>query len=131
SAMLGLPVEDFDTIGPLVRTWAAGLRTSSKVSEEVLLAADDAADQIRTLLTDAVAARRRDPGDDLLSALIDVRDHGTGLSGDELLTMLLTLYAAGFLTTAHLLGNALVAFESFPDQADLLRDNPNLAASAV
>ena len=131
SAMLGLPEENFDVLGRLVARWVAGIQLTSAVSEEALKAADDAVNQIRAILSEAISARHRDPGDDVLSALIAVRDHGSGLSEDELIPTLFILYVAGFLTTAFLLGNALVAFESFPDQAGLLRDDPELTGSAV
>ena len=131
SAMLGLPVDDYATIGPLIQTWALGTGPASIVSEPVIKAADAAADEVWAVLSEAVAAHRRRPGDDLLTELIQVEENGDTLSEDELVTMLFNLYMAGFLTTAHLLGNALVTFESAPDQADLLRKTPDLAACAV
>jgi cytochrome P450 len=81
---------------------------------------------------DLIAWRRRDPGHDLLTALVQVRDEGGDqLSEDELVTMVLTLVFAGHETTAHLIGNATVALLTHPDQLALLRADPSLWPVAV
>jgi cytochrome P450 len=81
---------------------------------------------------DLIAWRRRDPGHDLLTALVHVRDEGGDqLSEDELVTMVLTLVFAGHETTAHLIGNATVALLTHPDQLALLRADPSLWPVAV
>ena len=131
SAMLGLPVEDFAPINPLVRTWLAGVGPAVTVSAAQLQAADAAAEECRVLLSDAVAEQRQRPAGGLLTVLIEAADGPDGLSEEEIVSLLFNIYLAGFLTTAHLLGNSLVAFESAPDQADLLSTSPELAASAV
>ena len=53
-----------------------------------------------------IAARRREPADDLLSALLDAGTVGTPLTDAELLAFLFLLVAAGSETTTHLLGSA-------------------------
>jgi cytochrome P450 len=84
------------------------------------------------LLADLVAAKRRAPGDDLLSALVAVRDADDGrLSADELVGTAALLVVAGHDTTVNLLGNAVVALLHHPDQADLLARRPELVPGAV
>jgi cytochrome P450 len=81
---------------------------------------------------DLIAWRRRDPGHDLLTALVQVRDEGGDqLSEDELVTMVLTLVFAGHETTAHLIGNGVVALLTHPDQLALLRADQSLWPVAV
>jgi cytochrome P450 len=81
---------------------------------------------------DLIARRRAEPADDLLTALVHVRDEqGDRLSEDELVTMVLTLVMAGHETTAHLIGNAVVALLEHPDQLALLRADPSLWPGAV
>jgi cytochrome P450 len=58
-------------------------------------------------------------------------DSGERLSNDELVTMAALLFGAGFETTTHLLGNGLVALLGHPEQLQLLRGEPQLAATAV
>lgn len=58
--------------------------------------------QLGGYVTELVAAKRADPGEDLLSALVAVRDRDDGrLSDAELVTMASALLMAGYLTTAN------------------------------
>ena len=65
---------------------------------------------------------RRSPGDDILSALVSVRDDdarnadGQGLTDEELLSISTLLLAAGFETTVNLLGNGAALLMAHPDQ---------------
>jgi cytochrome P450 len=56
---------------------------------------------------DLVAERRRRPGDDLTSALLEAEIDGDRLSDDEIIGFLFLLVVAGGETTTKLLGNAL------------------------
>src|SRR6266478_3119496 len=74
-----------------------------------------------------VEVRRREPRDDLLSALVAAELEGSRLSFEELLAMLILLLVAGNETTTHLIGNAVLAFLAHPEalaavRADLSRD---------
>jgi len=77
--------------------------------------------------------RRRDAdGDDLISALLHVRDEHDGrLTHDELAANIGLLFGAGHETTTHLIGNGLLALHRNPDQWQKLVENPALAANAV
>ncbi|MFI7444473.1 cytochrome P450 [Nonomuraea indica] len=72
--------------------------------------------QIGTVLPALVAHKREHPGDDLTTELINVRDSGDSLSDDELRDTLLLLIAAGHETTVNLIGNAVHALLTHPDQ---------------
>jgi cytochrome P450 len=126
--LLGIPAADRAQFQPLVRDWTMLL---DAFSPEILARADAAAVQIRTYLEELVAERRRRPGEDLLSSLIAAEADGDRLTADEVLTMAAVLFAAGFETTTHLLGNGLVALLAHPEQLELLRARPDLAGSAV
>jgi cytochrome P450 len=111
--LLGVPEPDRAQFQGLVRDWT---QLFEVVSREVVRQADAAAVTMRDYLADLVAARRRQPADDLLSALVAVEEAGDRLSKEELLTTATLLFAAGFETTTHLLGNGLVALLCHPDQ---------------
>jgi cytochrome P450 len=53
--------------------------------------------------------RRRDPHDDLVSALIKAEEAGDKLNEDELLAMVFLLLIAGHETTVNLIGNGTLA----------------------
>jgi cytochrome P450 len=62
---------------------------------------------------------------------VRVHDQGNQLSGDELSSIAMLLLAAGFETTANLLGNGAVLLMRHPGQLDVLRDQPQRWAGAV
>lgn len=75
--------------------------------------------------------RRRNPGDDLTSALIKAEEAGDRLSEDELLAMVFLLLIAGHETTVNLIGNGMLALLQNPEQMERLRGEPSLIKSAV
>jgi cytochrome P450 PksS len=75
--------------------------------------------------------RRRDPQDDLASALIQAEEAGDKLSEDELLAMVFLLLIAGHETTVNLIGSGTLALLENPDQMEKLRREPSLIKSAV
>ncbi|MFC9624471.1 cytochrome P450 [Streptomyces sp. NPDC056930] len=84
------------------------------------------------LLADLVADKRRRPQDDLLSALVAVRDEEDGrLSEEELVGTAMMLVVAGHESTVNLLGNAVLALLQHPEQLGLLRERPELMPGAV
>ena len=78
-----------------------------------------------------IAARRAEPRDDILSALVQAEDEGHRLSERETLNMLRLLLIAGNETTTNLIGNGMLALLRHPDQLQRLRDDPGLIPSAV
>jgi cytochrome P450 PksS len=78
-----------------------------------------------------VAARRADPRDDLITALVQAEQAGQHLSEDELLSMIFLLLIAGHETTVNLIGNGVLALLEHPDQLERLRHNPALLRPAV
>ncbi len=75
--------------------------------------------------------RRRDPQDDLVTALIQAEEAGDKLSEDELLAMVFLLLVAGHETTVNLIGNGVLALLEHPDQMEKLRRDPSLIKPAV
>ncbi len=87
---------------------------------------------LHALLADLIADKRREPQDDLLSALVGVRDEEDGqLSEEELVGTGMMLIVAGHESTVNLLGNAVLALLRHPGQLALLRDRPELMPGAV
>jgi cytochrome P450 len=78
-----------------------------------------------------IADKRADPVDDLLSALIAVRDEQDRLSEDELMSLVFLILFAGYENTVHLIGNGVLALLSHPDQMAALRADPGRLGGAV
>jgi cytochrome P450 PksS len=75
--------------------------------------------------------RRRDPQNDLATALITAEEAGDKLSRDELLAMVFLLLIAGHETTVNLIGNGMLALFEHPEAMNRLRDDPLIIKLAV
>ena len=75
--------------------------------------------------------RRADPRDDMISRMALAMDGDDRLTDDEMLSTAFLLYGAGHATTVNLIGNAVVALLTHPDQLARLRQDPELAPNAV
>jgi cytochrome P450 len=75
--------------------------------------------------------RRRSPGDDLTTQLVQAEEDGSKLSNEELTANIILLFGAGHETTVNLIGNGLLALHRNPDQLALLKANPSLITNAV
>lgn len=78
-----------------------------------------------------LAALRANPGDNLMSQLIDAADGGVRLNEDELRAVAGLVLAAGFETTVNLLGNGIQLLLREPDQLAALTRDPSLWPGAV
>jgi cytochrome P450 len=121
--LLGVPVADRDQF----RAWSATI-VSETVSPEVSHAHATA---MLGYFRDLLAARRRAPADDLLSALISARDDTDRLSENELLSMAWLLLVAGHETTVNLIGSGVLALLLHPGELARLRADPALLGGAV
>src|SRR2546430_8905958 len=75
--------------------------------------------------------RRKNPGDDLTTQLVQAEEDGSKLSNEELTANIILLFGAGHETTVNLIGNGLLALYRNPDQLALLKANPALMTNAV
>ena len=75
--------------------------------------------------------RRRQPGDDLTTQLVQAEEDGSKLSNEELTANIILLFGAGHETTVNLIGNGLLALHRNPDQLALLKANPALITNAI
>ena len=124
--LLGVPEPDRD---PLGRALTALLGPTSTDAEHAR--AKVGSDAVVRMLTELVEAKHREPGDDLVSALITARDGDERLDQGELLSTMLQLIIAGHDTTASLIGNSVVALLRHPDQLAMLRGDPDKIAPAL
>jgi cytochrome P450 len=90
-----------------------------------------AMESVAAALTALVAAKRADPGEDMLSELVRARDADDRLSENELISMAFLLLVAGHETTANLIGNGVLALLDNPDQQAALRADRSLLPGAI
>jgi cytochrome P450 len=96
----------------------------ARVAQEAVLALTD-------FFKQAVAERRRNKSDDLISLLIDIEADGEVLTEEELYAQCLMLLFAGHETTRNLVGNGMCALLQNPEEMLGLRENPEIIRTSV
>jgi cytochrome P450 len=129
--MLGIPADDRHRFLTGYRISGRALDPTPMTREELAEANENTA-RNRGYFEELFERRRREPEDDLITALLQVRDDDDGrLSHDELAANIALLFGAGHETTTNLIGNGLLALHRQPTEWTRLTANPDLAASAV
>jgi cytochrome P450 len=82
--------------------------------------------EFRGYMSEVVEQRRREPGDDLISLLVNAEESEGLLDTHQVVGFASLLLAAGSETTTNLIGNALLALHENPEQAEAVRDDPSL-----
>jgi cytochrome P450 len=131
SELMGVPSEDHETFKGWSKELARALDPDFTAPLEVVERRQQVAQAFTAYFRDLIAVRRRQPRDDLLSALIAAEDEGNKLSEPELLATLILLLVAGHETTVNLIGNGVLALCRHPDQLARLRNEPGSARTAV
>jgi cytochrome P450 len=129
SDLLGVPHEDYLRF----KSW------SDKIVEaDNTLPGMPMPDEIKTAFTGLreyfiaeIARRRKNPGTDLVSALVAAHDEAEALNADELLQFLVLLLLAGNETTTNLIGNGMLALGRNPGAMAALRSRPDLMRGAI
>jgi cytochrome P450 len=131
AAFVGIPAEDLDWYQARVRPIDAFLDLDGK-TPDALEHADHAAQELRDFYADLIDRLRKEPQEDLLSALIQSIDAGEHqLSDAELISNMIVLFNASFLTTIYLLGSGLPLLLSRPDVTAALPGDDELALDCV
>ncbi len=129
--MLGVPEADHERFGSWSRDLTKGLDPSALRSEEDEASIVAAEDELTAYTADLLEARRADPGDDLISALLAARDGEDRLTESELISLVVLLLVAGHETTVNLIGNGAVALLRNRDQLVRWQADPAMAKTAV
>ncbi len=127
--LLGVPPEDRVNF----QEWSALMAASVDplVSLDLIDRVEEARDQLHAYLRGIIAQRRRQPREDLISALVAVEERGDVLSEPELVIMCTLLLIAGHETTVNLIGNGMLALLRHPEELARLRADLSLTNSAV
>jgi cytochrome P450 len=79
-------------------------------------------EQWHDAINDVIALKRREPGDDLITAMIHTQEEdGSRLNDSEMAGTVHLMLGAGSETTTNLIANAALAMLTNPDQYDLVR----------
>ena len=95
------------------------------------LRAERGIDGFSDWLATHISRLRNNPGEDLMSQLIDASEDGTHLNDEELRATAGLVLAAGFETTVNLLGSGIRILLDHPGQLAMLLEQPDLWPGAV
>ncbi len=87
--------------------------------------------ELKAYFSGEIIRRRKNPGPDLVSALVAAHDEAEALSADELLQFVVLLLLAGNETTTNLIGNGMLALGRNPDSMAAIRSKPELMRGAI
>lgn len=121
SEMLGMPPGDTDVLcgwsGAIVKT------LDPIITEEEVIASVHASIAMDEHIDGVIEWKRANPGDDLLTAMIEAEEDGDRMSSRELRDQVTLLFIAGHETTVNLIGTGINELLAHPDQAALVRDH--------
>ncbi|CAM5680502.1 cytochrome P450 hydroxylase [Streptomyces avidinii] len=121
--LLGVPDADREAF----RDWTDAALT---LAPSAAGAVTDARTRLAEYLAELVEAKRRGPGEDLLSTLVEAQAQEK-LSQNELIAAAATLITAGYHTVANSFANSVVALLRHPEQLDPLRGAEQFPPAAV
>jgi cytochrome P450 len=129
SDLLGVPQEDYHRF----KNWSDKIVEADNTLPGVPMPDDIKAafTELRAYFIAEIARRRKNPGTDLVSALVAAHDEAEALNADELLQFLVLLLLAGNETTTNLIGNGMLALGRNPHAMAALRAKPDLLRGAI
>jgi pimeloyl-[acyl-carrier protein] synthase len=128
--LLGVPLSDRDQFRALSNQVIMG-GDASQPDRDITAGSAQAIFALSDYFAGLVRERRQHPRHDLISDLINVRDAHHTLTETELIGTCILLLIAGHETSANMLGNGMCTLLRFPDQLQLLQQNPDTLPSAV
>jgi cytochrome P450 len=126
--LLGIPAERFEAFLGRATDMGLGFSPAAAAEQDRI---DAAVAGLYACCDELTAQRHRNPGGDLISALITADIGGERLSSDELRSLVSILVFGGQDTTRNQLGLAMTTFARHPEQWRLLAQRPELSATAV
>jgi len=129
SEMMGMPDSDRDQI----RRWSEALvKTLDPIlTEDDVRAAYEANLGMNAHIDGVIEWKRSNPGDDLMTKLIEAEDQGDRLSAVELRDQIAVLFVAGHETTVNLVGTGIFELLRHRDQMQLWIDDPEISGNAI
>jgi cytochrome P450 len=124
--MVGVSDEDMPKFQNLMKSLTSGL---SGLTILKTFAID--MPKVVGFVRELVRKKRNNPGDDILTGLIQAEEEGELLTEDELVSLVFLLVVAGFETTVHLISNGVRILLEHPESLARLQGEPELMDTAL
>ncbi|RLT39987.1 MAG: cytochrome P450 [Chloroflexi bacterium] len=127
--LLGIPPEDRAQF----KVWSQhiALTTDIMQSQESIESIRQATSELVEYFGGFIEDRRRQPREDLISALVAAETEGRRLTGAEVLAFAILLLVAGNETTTNLIGSGMRTLLAHPEAAAALRAQPERIPAAI
>ena len=127
--LLGIPSSDRNRF----KRWSNKIAATTDLlnAEDAIMEAREATLELIDYFNDFIQARRDEPRDDLISALVAAQQTEEQLTHEEILAFAILLLVAGNETTTNLIGNGTLALLDNPDAFDSLRSHPDHLPAAI
>ena len=129
--MLGIPEEHRDLFYAGSREGGGRILDPVPLTPEDIAKSNSAYMMSKMYFQQLFELRRKQPGDDLTTQLVQAEEDGSKLTNEELTANIILLFGAGHETTVNLIGNGLLALHRNPDQLALLKARPELITGAI
>lgn len=103
----------------------------SVLSEDELASMHRSKVEIREYLTEQIARRRREPGKDLISALVRAEEDHQTLTEEEILSLIAIMVVGGAETPSHLIGTTMWQLLQHPEALAAVRADPDRVGDAL
>jgi cytochrome P450 len=129
ASVMGAPLSD----GPRLHHWSNWIQRQfdahSMINERAGI--ERAVEEFYEYAYELLAARRKDPGEDLISKLLSAEEEGERLSEVECVNLVLNVLVGGVDTTQSQLAHTMRLLAEHPEQWAALVEDPSLADRAV
>jgi pimeloyl-[acyl-carrier protein] synthase len=130
SRLMGFPESHIEQL----KYWGERLATvfEPMLSRNEMVEINQASADFLVFVNDCITAHEQKPVDTMIGKLLLQRSaDGQAIDRNELISLIVNLFVAGEETTRNLIGNGFAALTAFPDQFELLRQQPELLKPAV
>ena len=121
--LLGLPTDDVAWFKRSTLQYISFLGTGAP-EPDTIRRSEAALLELREWISGVVGELRREPRDDILTALVAAHDSGKMVSEDQLLATCIDLASGGDELLTHVIGTGILSLHQHPDQLRLLREDP-------
>jgi cytochrome P450 len=130
--LMGVPEADWSMVKDLTHV-SHGMKEDAELVElrSSRTGFSSANTELLAYFSQLVSLRRREPGDDLISVVVQAEHNGEGMSDEEVAVNCFALTLGGYQADRNAMGGGLMALIQYPDQFDLLVQRPSVIPSAV
>jgi cytochrome P450 len=129
--ILGVDPEHMDDFKRWSDALISGVSGSGRDQDPIESGLAGAMGSLQSYIRDIVERRERDPGEDLISVLVQAREGEIALSTPDVVMFVILLLVAGNETTTNLIGNATCALLAHPDQLARVHADRSLVPALV